>query len=239
MTKTTMAGMVLLVAVALLPGACSPVVPRPVPLAAVQEDFLRTAGGDYRIQAGDELDVRLFYTPDLSQTVTVRRDGKISLPLLGEMMAQGRTPADLSRAIEDGYALRLKRPQTVVNVRTSSTLRVFVGGEVRRPGVQALVGPMSVTQAVMAAEGLRDTARTDEVVVVRRGDDGAERQVFVVNLDAVVSGRDGAQDVMLQPFDTVVVPRSDVANVNLWVDQYIRGVLPFYTTAGFSYELRR
>lgn len=231
-------GITLAVGMAALGAACAPVVPQPNSLALVRDDYARAVAADYRIGVGDELDIRLFYTPDLNQSVAVRRDGKISLPLLGDMVAEGQTPSELSRTIEAGYAQRFKRPQTVVSVRNSAIQRVFVGGEVWRPGVQPLIGPLSVLQAVFAADGLRDTARTEEVVVVRRGE-GSQRQVFVVNFNDIVSGRDGAQDVMLQPFDMVVVPRSDVANLDLWVEQYIRRVLPFSTAAGATYELRR
>lgn len=223
---------------AVLAAACSPVVPKPVPLAVVRDDSARTATNDYRIGTGDELEVKLFYSPDLNQSVAVRPDGKISLPLLGDVAAQGETPASLSKAIEEAYGARLKRPQTVVNVKSFATQRIFVGGEVWRPGVQQLAGPLSVAQAVLAAEGPRDTARMDEVVVVRRLPDN-QRQVFVVNMRDIINGTDSGQDVMLQPFDMVVVPRSDVADLDLWVDQYIRRVLPFYTSANVGYEFKR
>lgn len=225
----------LALAVAALAAACStnPVVPNPIPIGQ-----LPPASPDYHIAAGDELDIRMFYTPDLNQTVAVRPDGKISLALLGEVVAAGRSPGDLARSLEQSYGERIKRPQTVVNVKGFAMQRVFVGGEVWRPGVQPLSGPLSVLQAVLVAEGPRDTARMTEVVVVRRGEDG-RRQVFVVDLTSVISGRDGTQDVPLQPFDVVVVPRSDIADLDLWVDQYIRRVLPFYTSANFGYELRR
>lgn len=224
-----------LVAALAVLAACShqPVVPHPVPLSDLGPER-----GQYLIAPGDELEVKLFYVPDLNQTVTVRPDGRISLPLLGDVEAEGHTPAGLAQFVENAYGERLKRPQTVVNVRSTPSQRIFVGGEVWRAGMQPLAGPTSVLQAVMAAEGPRETARTDEVVVVRRASGGA-RQVFVVNLQDIVSGKDAGQDVQLQPMDVVVVPRSDVADLDLWVDQYIRRVLPFYTSANVGYTWQK
>jgi len=88
----------------------------------------------------------------------------------------------------------------------------------------------------MVAEGLRDTAQPRNAIVIRRGPRG-ERVVLPVDLAAALSGADPAQDLPLQPFDVVVVPRSGVADLNLWVDQYIRRMLPF--SAGFSYTINR
>ncbi len=97
-----------------------------------------------------------------------------------------------------------------------------------------LVDGQTVIQAVYAAGGLKDTARTDEIVVIRRGE-ADQRLVFAINLDDAVSGNNLKQDVRLLPLDTVVVPRSDIARVDLWVDQYLRKVLPANLNASAVY----
>lgn len=189
---------------------------------------------DYRVSRGDELNFRFFYAPELNTVVQVRSDGRIALPLIGEFTVDAMSLADLQRYVQDHLAALVRRPEVVINVQGTSTQRVYVGGEVTRQGVQPMVGPMTALQAVMVAEGLRETAQPRDVIVLRRGPDGM-REALKVNLAAVMEGQEGAQDLPLQPFDVVLVPRSGIANVGLWVDQYIRRVLPFST--GLSYTI--
>lgn len=191
----------------------------------------------YRVGAGDELSFRFVYTPELSTTAVVRGDGAVSLPLLGEIKVTGWTLSELAAHIESALAQRVRRPQVVINVQGSiPSQRVFVGGEVGRPGVQNLAGPLTALQAVMAAEGLRDTAQPAAVTVLRQGP-GGERLVFQLDLKAVMEGREGAQDLALAPYDVVLVPRSGIANMGLWVDQWVRRVIPL--SLGFSYTINR
>jgi polysaccharide biosynthesis/export protein len=191
---------------------------------------------DYRIARGDELSFRFFYAPELNTTATVRSDGRVALPLIGELRVEGQTMAVLAAEVERLMSAQVRRPQVVINVQGSGSQRVFVGGEVARPGMQPLLGPLSLVQAVMVAEGLKDSAQARQVILMRRGPQG-ERQVRVVDLEAALSGRDASQDVSLQPYDVVMVPRSGISDLNLWVDQYIRRVLPF--SLGFSYTVNR
>lgn len=189
---------------------------------------------DYRISRSDELNLRFYFTPELNTTAIVRSDGRISLPLLGELHVEGLTVTEMAGLVERLLAPQVRRPQVSINVQSAATQRVFVGGEVGKPGMQPLVGPLTVVQAVMVAEGLRDTAQPSEVLVLRRGLSG-QREVLRVNLEAVMSGRDPAADMPLNAFDVVVVPRSGIADVGRWVDLYIRRVLPI--SFGFSYTV--
>lgn len=195
-----------------------------------------STGPDYRITRGDELQLRFFYTPELNLQATVRSDGRVSLPLVGEVVVEGLTIAELTAMVERLLAPQVKRPQLAVNVQAAQTQRVFVGGEVGKPGMQPLLGPLTVLQAVMVAEGMKDTAMPQQVLLLRRGAQG-QRQVLRVDLDAAMSGRDLAGDVPLQAFDVVVVPRSGIADVGRWVDLYIRRVLP--VSLGFNYTIDR
>jgi polysaccharide biosynthesis/export protein len=189
---------------------------------------------DYRIARGDELNLRFYFTPELNTTATVRSDGRISLPLLGELQVESLTVAEVAAMVERLLAPQVKRAQVAINVQGSPSQRVFVGGEVAKPGMQPLVGPLTALQAVMVAEGLKDTAVPSEVLVLRRTAHGG-REVLKADLDAVMSGRQPLADVVLQPFDVVVVPRSGIADVGRWVDLYIRRVLP--VSFGFSYAV--
>jgi protein involved in polysaccharide export with SLBB domain len=190
----------------------------------------------YRITRGDELNFRFIYTPELNIQAVVRSDGRLALPLIGDIRVEGLSIAALTEQVQLALAEQVRRPQVVINVQGTGSQRVFVGGEVVRPGVQPLVGPLTVLQAVMAAEGLRESAQPAEVVLLRRGPQG-ETQPIRVDLSALMAGQAGAQDMPLMPYDVVLVPRSGIANLNLWIDQYIRKALPI--SLGFSYSINR
>lgn len=194
------------------------------------------AADSYRISRGDELDLRFFYTPELNTKAVVRGDGRISLHLVGEISVEGQTISELSASIERLLSPQVKRAQVAINISSPSNLRVFVGGEVVRPGMQPLAGPMTALQAVMVAEGVKDTAQPSMAVVLRRLPNG-ERKSIPVDIHRLMKGQDAAGDVLLQPFDVVVVPRSGIADVGRWVDLYIRRVLP--VSFGVSYTVDR
>ncbi len=189
----------------------------------------------YRVGVGDELNFRFPNTPELNTAAVVRSDGAVSLPMVGELTVVGYTLAELSDQVQAALAQRVRRPQVVINVQGSvPSQRVFVGGEVARPGVQNLAGPLTALQAVLAAEGLRDTAQPSEVTVLRQGPAG-ERIVMKLDLAAVMAGQAGARDIVLAPYDVVLVPRSGIANAGLWIDQWVRRILPL--SLGFSYTI--
>jgi protein involved in polysaccharide export with SLBB domain len=190
----------------------------------------------YRITRGDELNFRFIYTPELNIQAVVRSDGRMALPIVGDLKVEGMTVAQLTDQVQRALADQVRRPQVVINVQGTGSQRVFVGGEVVRPGVQPLVGPLTVLQALMAAEGLKDTAQPAEVVLLRRGPQG-DTLPMRIDLTGLMAGRAGAQDMPLQPYDVVLVPRSGIANVGLWMDQYVRRALPL--SLGFSYTINR
>ena len=191
----------------------------------------------YRVGRGDELSFKVIHTPELNTVAAVRSDGRVTLPLIGELPVAGLTLKELTEKIETGLSARVRRPEVAINVQGAITSqRVFIGGEVARPGVQPLVGPLTVVQAVMAAEGLKESAQPREVVVLRSDAQGARRAIKL-DLAAVMAGADGAPDILLAPYDVVIVPRSGISNVGLWVDQYIRKVLP--VNLGLSYTINR
>jgi protein involved in polysaccharide export with SLBB domain len=190
----------------------------------------------YRVTRGDELNFRFLYAPELNAAITVRPDGRVALPYVGEIAVEGLSMPELQALVEARMATQVRRPQLIVNVQGATPQRVFVGGEVGRPGVQPLLGPLTALQAVMVAEGMRESAQPRDALVLRRGPH-EERQVLPVDLAALMSGQQGAQDVVLQPYDVVIVPRSGIASLNVWVDQYIRRALP--VSLGFSYTINR
>ncbi len=186
----------------------------------------------YRLYPGDVLDVVAPSAPELSRTVTVQPDGRISVPLIGGVMAADRSVSQLEAELTDAYSSQLIRPRIEVDVKAATPLRVFVGGEVGKPGVYDMPGDINALQAVIMAGGFTNLAKTTGVVIVRRGVDG-RAMMRVADLHAATF-RAGATDaVPLRRFDVIYVPRSNIANAGLFVQQYIRDVIP----VEFSYAV--
>jgi protein involved in polysaccharide export with SLBB domain len=215
--------------------ACAPVVRNPAPLHGQAVQVSPYTEQEYRIQIGDQLDVKFFYNPELNEQVTVRPDGRISLQLVHELVVAGLTPDELTGSLTKKYAPELKKPEITVIVRSFGGHKIYVDGEVNKSGMFPLMGFMTVLQAISQAGGVKDTARTSEVVIIRRGENN-EPFVSQVNLRKVINGTDMSQDITLKPFDIVYVPRSPIADINIWVDQYIRKNIPIPISTGFGYS---
>jgi protein involved in polysaccharide export with SLBB domain len=201
-------------------------VSKPTKVASLKPaDLVIPPDWEYKIQVGDQIDIKFYFNPDLNEHVVVRPDGKISLQLVPEMKVAGLTPKELTEALKREYSQELAKPELSVIMRTFSAQRIFVGGEVGRPGEKPLVGPITVLQAVAMAEGFKETARITEVIVIRRRQDGRPL-VIPVNIKAAISGVDVSQDLGLMPYDVVFVPRSTLASANLFVDQFISKMIP-------------
>ena len=189
---------------------------------------------EYRINAGDQLDIKFFYNNELNELVTVRSDGRISLQLVGELVSVGMTPVQLSAQIKEKYTPVLVRPDVTVIVKALGGYKVFVDGEVNLPGVHDIIGYKTIRQSLAQAGGIKETARTKEILVIRQQRD-KEPMVVAVNLESINSGADFSQNILLAPYDIVYVPRSPIANADLWVKQYIRELLPIMPSFGFNF----
>ncbi|MBI1920750.1 MAG: polysaccharide biosynthesis/export family protein [Geobacter sp.] len=204
--------------------ACTPAVKQysPVYPPATQTPL---SSQEYRIQSGDLLDIKFYYNPDLNEQITVRPDGRISLQLAGEIITAGLTPLQLSNLLTSTYSRELENPEVTVIVRSFNSQRIYVDGEVNNPGMLSIVGPTTVRQAISQAGGLKDTASLDEVIVIRRIADNKLTPI-VLNLENTMESAYLDQDIGLLPFDIVHIPKSHIANLNKWVDQYIRKNVP-------------
>lgn len=205
----------------------------PVPMpTATQEQ------APYLIQPGDSLDIKFFYNPELNETITVRPDGKISLQLIDDIQASGIEPAELDEILTKRYSKELRKPVLTVIVRTFSAQRVFVGGEVVRPGLIELSPGLDPVQAVFQAGGIRDTAQLKETILIRKGENN-QPIPYRLDLAAAMAGNGSGADFELLPNDIVYVPKSPIAKANLWVSQYIQQLLLFNGWSfGFSYDVR-
>jgi polysaccharide export outer membrane protein len=177
----------------------------------------------YRLTPGDAIDLKFDYIPELNDTIRVRPDGYISAQRVGEIRVMGLTAGELTEQLRERYAAVVKQPELTVIVREFAVQRIFVGGEVVSPGMVPLHGQVTCLQAILATGGPRTSARLSEVVLLRHiGENQAE--AYTLDLTKVVAGT--AQDTVLRPFDVVVVPRSRIAKVGQFVEQYINALLP-------------
>jgi len=191
----------------------------------------------YLIQPGDQLNIKFFYNPELNEAVTVRPDGKISLQLIDEVQAAGLTPAQLDDLLTDRYSKELRKPTITVIVGSFSSQRVYVGGEVGRPGLIELTGGMTALQAVISAGGFKETADPEAAIIIRKGPDNQPVPVRV-NLKSALGGGGPDAAVHLSPYDVVYVPKTWIAEANKFVKQYVEDLLLFRgVSMGFTYEV--
>lgn len=158
----------------------------------------------YVIGPEDVLDINVWKEPDNSKTVPVRPDGKISLPLLNDVQAAGLTPMQLQENLKEGLKKFISEPQVTVIVTQVNSRRVFVLGEVARTGALPLLPNMTVLQALSAAGGLSQYAKTNGIYVLRT--ENGRQMTFPFNYKDVVRGKRPEQNILLKSGDTVVVP---------------------------------
>jgi polysaccharide export outer membrane protein len=184
----------------------------------------------YRLFPGDEIEVATPSAPELTRTVKVAPDGRVSLPLIGPMMAADRTTEGFARELERAYASQLVRPGVEVNLKQAAPVKVFIGGEVGLPGVYEMAGDVDALQAVIMAGGFKPYGRPGSVVILRRGPDG-RAMMRTADLSRALK-TPSADRVPLRRFDIVYVPRSGVGEVAAYMT-VLRDALP----VSFSYAL--
>lgn len=158
---------------------------------------------EYVIGPEDVLSVNVWKEPEVSAAVPVRPDGKISLPLLNDVQAAGKTPMQLADAITEQLKQFLTDPRVTVVVNQMNSRRIFIMGEVSRTGPMQMLPNMTVLQALSAAGGFSQFANTKKIYVLRN--EGGKQTKIPVNYKAVLNGA-SEQNFLLKPGDTVVVP---------------------------------
>lgn len=164
----------------------------------------RAHNNDYVIGDDDLLEINVWKDQELSKTVPVRSDGKISLPLVGEVQAAGRTPLQLEGDITSRLRSFMNDPEVTVIVAKINSQKFNVMGEVNRPGSYPLSITTTVMDAIATAGGFRDFAKKKDVIVLRQNPNGTESR-FTFNWDAYIKGKNPQRNIRLQPGDTVVV----------------------------------
>lgn len=159
-------------------------------------------GAEYRLGPGDKLRIEVYKDAQLSQSVQVRPDGKITLPLIGDLEATGRTPIEMRDTITTSLREYVTNPTVTVIVVEATVATAYVMGEVNHPGAVSLQTPLTVMQALAMAGGLKDFADAKNIRVLRHGAAGVETIAFNYK-DALKSSR---APIYLRAGDTVVVP---------------------------------
>jgi len=162
-------------------------------------------GNDFVIGIDDVLAIDVWKEPDLSRKSQVRSDGKISLPLMGEVQAAGRTPLQLEQDIASKLQNYLAKPKVTVMVEQVNSKKFNILGQVTKPGAYPLSLAPTVMDAIATAGGLRDFAKQKNIYVLRHNPSGGESRINF-NYKEFIKGGNPAQNVKLEPHDTVVVP---------------------------------
>ena len=173
----------------------APAAPAPRPAAAATSP-------DYKIVAGDKLNVQVYKDANLSQSLQVRPDGKITLPLVGDVRAEGRTATELRDSLVESLKEYNNNPVVTVIVTETVPPVFYVMGEVNAPGTLPLKGQISVVQALAMAGGFKDFAKKKNIMIQRKGPTGPTTLQFNYN-DAI---KGVTQPVYVQPGDTIIVP---------------------------------
>jgi len=202
----------------------------PAPKATPDSAYLPAT---YLLTPGDLLDVRFFYNEELNDRLPVRPDGMITLQLIGDVRAAGVAPSDLGKHLNTEFAKFLPHPNVAIIVKEYTPQQVFVGGEVERPGSVVVHGALTTTQAILERGGAKMSARLGHVVLVRYEGPG-EMSIHVLDLKKVMKG--DVADTMLRPYDVIYVPKTPIAQLGQFVEQYINNIVPDSVSFPFVYR---
>jgi len=160
---------------------------------------------DYKIGAGDILDITIWKEPDLSrEEVLVRTDGKISFLLLNDVQAAGLTPLEMKRNMEVGLKEFISNPFVTITVRSPASQQVYILGEVLNTGEYPLTKNLTVLQAFALAGGFTEWASKKEIILMRK--EGNKEKIFRINYKNIIKGKDLSQNLKQKADDTIIVP---------------------------------
>ena len=225
--------------VALLLSACGSRVTVPK-LSEEETSSFKAAGNfpdrEYRIQTGDRIDIKFPFHTEMDEEALVRPDGKISIKEIGEVAVDGKTTTEIEDMLKESHSKRLKEPDVRVTIAKFAPQSVYVTGEVGQPGLIPYRKGLTPLQAIIQAGGFRDTAVIDGVILVRASSTDDKFISRSLDLEPVVE--EGVpEQVLLAPRDVVYVPKTRIAEANVWVDQHITKLFPFIRGAGARFPL--
>lgn len=210
-------------------GCANSSLPRP-PMAELASPEQRPL---YRCDMGDVLDVRFPRNPELNEQAVVGPDGRISVQFAHDILAAGRTLAELTKDLSEAYSKELVDPLISLSIRSYSGTRIYVAGEVGAPGEFVETGPITALQAIARAGGFKTSASRSQVILIRRGQTG-KLEIYGLDESRLTEGHgQNATDADLVSYDIVYVPRSPIGDVGYLLDQ-LRLVVPFSFVAVYS-----
>jgi protein involved in polysaccharide export with SLBB domain len=181
---------------------------------------------NYHLEPGDTIQIRYNFHQDMNQEVTVLPDGKITVQLAGEIRVAGMGTNELEKLLVDRTSDRLRNPEVIVSVTKFADRTIYVGGEVERPGTIPYRRALSPLQAIMAAGGFSIGAHKENVILVRSAGPNEKFISRKINLQEII--QDGAKEpIYLAPHDVVYVPKTPIAEADVWVRQHVTELLPF------------
>lgn len=189
---------------------------------------------DYYLRSGDNIAVKFFNHPELSETVPIRPDGNISLQLVDDVKAEGLTPEELDAVLTEAYAIHLNNPEISVIVQGFKGQEIYVAGEVYRSGVIEMKGRMNALQAIFDSGGFKDDARISDVVIISRSPEN-KPVARKVNLKKALKGKLLENEYLLRPFDIVYIPKTRLAKIDDFTAHIYR-IIPSRIWRGFTYE---
>ncbi len=176
------------------------------PQAVYAQQQAADFSGQYILEAGDVLDVMVYGESEISRTVFVRIDGRISLPLAGEVQAAGLTPAGLGKKITEKLERFLEEPEVTVILAESRSKVYYILGQVQNPGEYAITQPVTVVQAIARAGGFLEWAKKDRIMIVSGPTEEKAENISYFNYDKFLSRDAEGRNVVIQPGDTIVIP---------------------------------
>lgn len=183
--------------------------PTSAAMASVEQPMMMSVNNihndSFVIGNDDVLAINVWKEPDLSRSIPVRSDGRISLPLVGEVQAAGRTPLKLEQDIATKLQPYLEEPEVTVMVEQINSQKFNILGKVTKPGSYPLTNSATVLDAIALAGGCRDFAKQGSIYILRHNSNGGESRI-AFNYKDVIKGKNTAQNIRLQPHDTIVVP---------------------------------
>ncbi len=189
----------------------------------------------YRFAPGDKMQVSYQLTPEMDEPVLVGPDGTISLKTAHHVKAEGLTVPELETAIQIAAAAVLIKPTVTVALTDSASASYYVGGAVMKPGAFPAKGRIGLLEAVTMAGGFDREARYDQVILVRRSKDNRP-MLRTVDVQAFLGkGAGSGGDVPMMAGDMVFVPRSEIGDADLWVEEFITKFVPFDRSFSYSY----
>jgi polysaccharide export outer membrane protein len=159
----------------------------------------------YIIGEDDVLSINVWKEPDLTRSITVRSDGKISLPLIGDLQAAGRTPTQLEQDIAASLRNYITDPQVTVIVQEIRSQKFNIFGQVNKPGSYLLTADTTIVDALALAGGFKDFAKKKSIYILRQNPQGEESRISF-NYQEFIKGKNVSQNIKIKPHDTIVVP---------------------------------